>query len=179
MSVSNAELTSLNAFTAAWSAASMDEDLRRWSAFLAEHGVTWSAEPKDREFIDHVIGSSPTRAGELVELRLSKLAHDVLARAGDARRLCKRVSGETTRAWYLLSSDQRRALESSGHRFESGMKPTLRQLATIPVTLGAYFAARYGCLAAGLDPNVAWIIALVAYVLTVRVVRGRWPLQRA
>ncbi|MEI8258327.1 MAG: hypothetical protein WCJ30_21840 [Deltaproteobacteria bacterium] len=179
MPASNTDLASQKDFTAAWSAASKDEDLQRWSAYLAEHGVTWSPEPKDREFVEQVIRSSPARAGEFVELRLSKLANDALARAGDARRLYKRVAGEPRRSWYVLSPEQRSALESSGHRFESGMQPTLRQLATIPVTLGAYFVAQHACRAAGLDANVAWIVALVAYVFTVRVVRGRWPLQRA
>ena len=33
--------------------------------------------------------------------------------------------------------------------------------------------------AAGWSSDYAWMAALVAYVLTVRVVRGRWPLQPA
>lgn len=179
MPTSNADLASLSSFTAAWSAASVDEDLRRWSAFLVEQGVTWSLVPKERELVDRVVRSSSARGGEIIELRLSKLANDALAQAGDARRVGKLVSSGPTRAWYVLSPEQRGALEAAGHRFESGMQGTLRQLATIPITLGAYFAAQYVCRAAGLDPNVAWIVALVAYVLTVRVVRGRWPLQRS
>ncbi len=178
MTTTNVDLASLSSFTGAWSTASMEDDLARWSAFLAEHGLTWSLEPKDRDFVDQAIRSAPARASELVGLRLSTLANEALARAGDARRVVQLVSGAPSRAWYLLSPEQRSALESSGHRFESGMQRPLRQLATIPITLGAYFAADYACRAAGLDPNVAWIIALVAYVLTVRAVRGRWPLQR-
>jgi len=80
-----------------------------------------------------------------------------------------------TAAW---STEQRAALAQSGQRFESGMQGPLRQLWTIPVTLGVYFVAQYACRAAGVDDNVAWVVAVVAYVLTVRVVRGRWPLQR-
>lgn len=178
MPTSNADLASHASFSAAWSATSVEDDLARWSAFLAAQGVTWSAEPKDRDFVDQVIRSSPTRGGEMAELRLSKLANDVLAQKGDARRLCKRVSTDATRAWYVLSPEQRSALEAAGHRFDSGAQGSLRQLATIPITLGVFFAAQYGCQRAGLDPNVAWGVALVAYVLTVRVVRGRWPLQR-
>lgn len=179
MTTSDVDLDSRSGFTGTWSAASVDEDLRRWSAFLAEHGVTWSAEPKDRDFVDQTIRSSGTRAGELVELRLSTLANAALARAGDARRVWKHVAGERARTWYLLSPEERAALQAAGHRLEPAMQHPLRQLATIPITLGVYFAAQYGCRAAGLDPNIAWIVALVAYVLTVRVVRGRWPLQRA
>src|SRR5262249_6654822 len=136
----NVDLASQSSFTAAWSASSVGDDLGRWSAFLAEHGVTWSPDGKDREFVEQVIQSSPARAGELVELRLSKLANDALAKAGDARRVYKRLSGEPTRTWYVLSPEQRSALASSGLRFESGGGAALRQLATIPVTLGVYFA---------------------------------------
>ena len=63
-------------------------------------------------------------------------------------------------------------------RLEVGAEAVWRSLATIPITLGAFFASQYACRAAGLDENLAWVVALVVYVLVVRVVRGRWPLQR-
>ncbi len=176
--MTDVDLAALPSFTAAWSAASADDDLRRWSAFLAEQGVSWRPEPRDRDFVSQLARSSAARAGEGIELRLSTLANQALGGAGDPRRVCRRTSGAPERAWYVLSPEQRSALERSGHRFASGAEGALRQLATIPVTLGAYFAAQYGCRAAGLDPSVAWIVALVAYVITVRLVRGRWPLSR-
>jgi hypothetical protein len=170
------DLASHRSFSANWSAASATDDLQRWGDFLAEQGVKWSADAKLRDFVDQVARSSPARAGDAIELRLEKLANDALKQAGDARRVCKPISSEPARRWYLLSPEQRSALERSGVRFAGS---PLLQLATIPVTLGVYFAARYACDAAGMSPNVAWVIALVAYVLTVRVVRGRWPLMPA
>jgi hypothetical protein len=172
------DLASLTAFTATWSPSTVDAELRRWSAFLAEHGITWSPEPKDRDLVERAVQSG---RGDVAELRLATLANDSLAKAGDARRLCRRIAPGAPGApgaWYVLSPEQRKVLSAAGHRFESGAEGALRQLATIPITLGAYFAAQYACRAAGLDPNVAWVVALVVYVLTVRVVRGRWPLQR-
>jgi hypothetical protein len=179
MTTESIDLASQTAFSGNWSEGAADEELRRWSAFLGDHGVTWSAGPKDRELVLQMLRSAPDRAGELIELRLSKLANDVLKQSGDARRVCKQITSEPTRRWYVLSPERRSALERSGLRFESGMEAPLRQLATIPITLGVYFAAHYACTAAGVDANVAWVIALVAYVLTVRVVRGRWPLTRS
>ncbi|MDX2009297.1 MAG: hypothetical protein SFW67_03855 [Myxococcaceae bacterium] len=54
----------------------------------------------------------------------------------------------------------------------------LASLLTIPVTLGAWFGANKACVALGVPPEVSWVVALVAYSLTHRAVRGRWPLQR-
>jgi hypothetical protein len=179
MTTAPVDLASENSFSASWSAASAEEDLRRWSAFLAEHGVTWSPVAKDRDLVDQILRSAPTRAGELIEVRLEKLANDALKRAGDPRRVCRRISTEPTRRWYVLSPERRSALEQSGLRFETGSQSTLAALATIPITLGVYFAALRACDAAGVSSTVAFVIALVAYALTVRAVRGRWPLQHA
>jgi hypothetical protein len=174
-----ADLASHRSFTGSWSAASATDDLQRWSEFLAQHGLTWSPDAQVRDFVDQMIRSSPARAGEMIELRLEKLANDALKEKGDARRVSKQRSSEPASRLYVLSPEQRSALEKSGVRFETGMSRPLSNLATIPITLGVYFAAKYACDAAGLSANVAWVIALVAYVLTVRVVRGRWPLTPA
>jgi hypothetical protein len=173
------DLASYASFSAQWSATSVEDDLRRWAAFLAENGVTWSAGADTRELVDRLVRSGSPRAGEIIEARLSALANQALTSTGNTRLVLKLVSTEPKRAWYVLSPDRRSALEASGHRFESGTTGGLRQLATIPITLGVYVGAQYVCRQAGLDQNVAWVVALVAYVLTVRVVRGRWPLQRA
>lgn len=165
-------------FSASWTPASVDEDLRRWTTFLADQRVTWSPSAQDRDFVDQLMRTGGERAGELIELRLGKIANDQLKAAGDARRVVKEV-GPSTRAWYVLTPEQRSELEKTGRRFDAGLEAPLRQLATIPVTLGAYFLAQYVCTSMGIDRNIAWVIALVAYVITVRVVRGRWPLQRS
>ena len=107
-------------------------------------------------------------------MRLSKSANDALAAAGDPRRVLK-LAREPR--WYVLAPEQRAALATSGHRFES--PSPLRQLATIPITLGVYFASLYGLRELGVSQNLAWGLALVAWVITTRVVRGRWPFQRA
>ncbi len=173
--MTSSDLTSYATFTGTWSPASNEENLRRWSDFLAKNSVTWSPDADTRSLIDKLVRSGSARAGEAIELRLAKLANDASKGAGDARRLYRQRSGGRT--WYVLSPEQKSALEQSGHRFEDPVGNSLRDLATIPITLGVYFAAQYACNAAGLSPNLAWGIALVAYVLTVRVVRGRWPLQ--
>lgn len=172
------DIASLPSFEASWSSAKVDDDLARWSAFLAERGVTWTASADERAFVVRVLGSATSRSGEVVEVRLSALANAALSRAGDPRRVCRRVAPTSQRVWYVLSPEERRELEAQGHRFDTGASGALKQLATIPITLGVYFAAQYACERAGLDRNVALVVALVAYVLTVRVVRGRWPLQR-
>lgn len=173
-----ADLASHRAFTASWSTESAQDDLRRWEEFLAAHGIRWAPDAAMRDSLDQVIRSNGSRGAELVELRLEKLANDALKEAGDPRRVLRLVSTEPGRRWYVLSPEERSSLEQAGHCFESAAAAGLRQLATIPITLGVYFAAAYACRAAGLSDTIAWGIALVAYVVTVRVVRGRWPLQR-
>lgn len=178
MTATAPDLAARHGFSAEWSAASAADDLQRWSDFLREHGVSWAPGAAERDLVERVARSSSARAAELIELRLEKLANDALARAGDTRRVYALVTSEGPPRWYVLTPDERRALEQAGERFVATPSP-LRQLATIPITLGVYFAADYACRAAGVDASVAWVIALVAYVLTVRVVRGRWPLQSA
>lgn len=169
------ELERHASFQASWSAASWEADLERWSAFLAERGVGWTPDASSRQFFERVANAAHPRAADVASVRLAKLGDDALAAKGDERRVLKLVGSG---ALYLLSPADRQALEREGHRFESPAGAPLRNLATIPITLGAYFVTQFVCTRAGLDPNVAWIVALVAYVLTVRVVRGRWPLQR-
>lgn len=176
MTITAPDPAAQRSFSSAWSAASATEDLERWSRFLADHGVAWTPEAADRDLVAQLVRSAPARAGEMIELRLEKLANQALERAGDARRVYKQLASGDAPRWVVLSPEERRTLEQSGQRFESSPNP-LRQLATIPITLGVYIGADYACRAAGVDERVAWVIALVAYVLTVRVVRGRWPLQ--
>lgn len=165
-------------FSATWSAASWSEDLTRWQVFLAEHGVAWKAGPGDHGAVATQARSGSPRAGTNIEMRLSVLANTALSKAGDERRLYKRVSSTGEREWCVLSPREKGELAKAGQRFESANAELLRRLATIPVMIGVFLGTKYACEAAGLGTNVAWIAALVVWTLTVRVVRGRWPLQQ-
>jgi hypothetical protein len=170
-----ASLESKASFSGTWTAASWEDDLRRWSEFLGAQGVTFSADDATRSFVKQLAETNSPSARDGIGMRLGKLADDALAARNDERRIATLTANG---ARYVLTPAERVALEGEGHRFVVG-NPALRTFATIPITLGAYFAAQYACARAGLDRNVAWGIALVVWALTVRVVRGRWPFQRA
>jgi hypothetical protein len=167
-------LDAKTSFTAAWSAASFEDDLRRWSAFLAAHDLTWSPDAGTHDLVARLARAGTPSAADAIAMRLAKLADDAFTAKGDPRRIVKL---EATGARYALAPDERRALEAEGHRFVAGHTHPLRALATIPITLGAYYGANYVCTRAGLDRNIAFVVALVVYAVTVRLVRGRWPLQ--
>jgi hypothetical protein len=166
-------MSSTPPFTAQWTKSSAVADLERWVAFLAAHGVAWTPTEPDRAFVTQVSQTGSAEAPRLIELRLSTLAHEALARAGDARRLAKLTSG----GWLLLSPEARAARVAAGESFE---KPpsALASLITIPITLGAYFGAATAAEALGAPREVAGVAALVVYVIAHRLTRGRWPLQR-
>lgn len=168
------DLAALSSFQATWSAASAEADLQRWASFLEAAGVRWSPSDRDRAFVRDIAARSTPHVRNAIELRLSKLAHDALSAAKDERRLFKLGTG----AWYLLTPAQVTELRAAGHALTTPPSP-LAMLATIPITLGAYLATSYACRAAGLAPEIAWVVALVVYALTHRAVRGRWPFQVA
>lgn len=170
-------LTDHASFSATWSAASSEDDLRRFGAFVSEQGVPLSIDADTRALVERLTRSGSTRAAEVIEGRLSKLVSDAARAASDERRVFRLRAAP--HGLYVLTPPQKTALEGEGHRFEDLSVSPLRQLATIPVTLGVYFGAQYALTAAGWSSDYAWMAALVAYVLTVRVVRGRWPLQPA
>ncbi len=159
-------------FSASWTPTTADDDLRRWSDFLAANAVTWAPSEKDRDFVRQVATTGGRHAKTGIELRLCKLAHDVLAQKGDARRLVQHSSGP----WYLLSKEQLTVLEGKGQVFTKPASP-LATFATIPVTVGAYFGAQAVCDAAGLPREVSWVVAVGVYAIAHRLLRGRWPLQ--
>jgi hypothetical protein len=165
-------MSSAPPFTAQWTQGSAPGDLERWSAFLASHGVTWTPTEQDRAFVTQLSQTGSAQAPRIIELRLSTLAHEALAKAGDARRLSKLTSG----GWHLLSPEAR-AARVAGESFE---KPpsALASLVTIPITLGAYFGAAAAAEALGAPREVAGVAALIVYVIAHRLTRGRWPLQR-
>lgn len=162
-------------FASDWPAASLEVELARWSDFLARHRVPGAPDDEARRFAQKALASGSPHAGRAIGIRFAHLANTALTAAGDPRRVAKLATGST---WVLVTPEERAALEQGGVRLEVGAEGIWRSLATIPITLGAFFASQYACRAAGLDENLAWVVALVVYVLVVRVVRGRWPLQR-
>ena len=161
------------AFAAAWTSDSAEADLRRFGEFIAAQGVAWAPSEKEREFVRQVVTTGSAEAGRMVEIRLTALVQAALKQANDPRRL---VQESSSRAWSLLTPDQVTTLRAQGRSFEKPFSP-VASLATIPITLGAYFGATAACDAAGLPRELSWAVALVAYVVTHRLVRGRWPLQ--
>jgi hypothetical protein len=168
------DLAALPSFSATWSSASAESDLEQWASFLARAGVRWSPNDRDRAFVRDLAARSTPHVRNAIELRLSKLAHDALSAAGDDRRLYKQAPS----TWYLLTRAQAAELRAAGHALTTPPSP-LAMLATIPITLGAYIGTSYACRAAGLAPELAWVVALVVWALTHRALRGRWPFQVA
>lgn len=171
-----ADLDPDKTFSSDWPAASLETELARWSDFLAKHRVPGAPDDEARRFAEKTTQSGSPHAGSAIGIRFAHLANTALTNAGDPRRLAK-VTGAST--WVLVTPEERAALARSGHRLEVGAEAMWRSLATIPITLGSFFAAQWACREGGLDENVAWVVALVVYAITVRVVRGRWPFQPA
>jgi hypothetical protein len=168
-------LAEARSFQGTWKKATLEHDLERWRAFLEQHGVPSSIDRPTRDLVERMVATGSPHARRAVELRLSKLASDALALRGDARVVCVHAS---TGAWHVLSPSERQALEREGHRFETGAPDAWKALATIPITVGAYVLGYQLCHRAGLHETYAWGLAIAVYVLTARLVRGRWPLQR-